>query len=71
MKKLLCFLCAGIVCLAVGIAQADDWKDESGKGKSKEYKEWQKEIGKEQKRTGWKDEAMKENHISRVGAILA
>jgi hypothetical protein len=50
MKKLLCFLCAGIVCLAVGIAQADDWKDESGKGKSKEYKEWQKEIGKEQKK---------------------
>lgn len=50
MKKLLYFFSAVMVCCAVGIVQADDWKDESGKGKSKEYKEWRKEIGKEQKK---------------------
>ena len=53
-KKLIHFFCIAIACCAVGIAQADDWKDESGKGKQKEYKEYQKDIDKERKKD-WKE----------------
>lgn len=42
-----------MICCSVGIAQADEWKDESGKGKSKghyEDKDWQKDREKEWKK---------------------
>ena len=53
-----------MVCCSMGIAQADEWKDESGKGQSKGYyqdkdrqkdreKEWKKD-GKE-RQTDWED----------------
>ncbi len=44
------FLGILIICCSVGLAQADEWKDESGKGKSKGYyeeKNWQKDRDKD------------------------
>ena len=62
-KKLIHLFCVWIACCAVGIAQADDWKDESGKGKQKEHKEYQKDIEKERKKD-WK-EREKERKVER------
>lgn len=68
MRTLLKWLAVIALALSVGTVQADEWKDESGKGKSKGYhedKDWQKDREKEWKKEGkerqkeWKEYSKK------------